>query len=98
MTIVGINSLITIPSLSRCEASNSANSMRPVSSSIRFNVFFEPCGLLDVERPDADDDTFDIAYTTLYNRLFRATCIVLEEICGISIFNSNAGGLWVTEE
>ena len=28
-------------------------------------------------------------------------CIVFEEICaycGISIFNSNAGGLWVTEE
>ena len=25
-------------------------------------------------------------------------CIVLEEICGISIFNSNAGWLWVTEE
>ena len=31
----------------------------------------------------------------------RDYCIVFEEICaycGITIFNSNAGGLWVTEE
>ena len=35
---------------------------------------------------------------TINNRLLGDYCIVFEEMCacGISIFNSNAGGLWVT--
>ena len=62
MTIVGILLSQSPPSLSRCEASNSANSMRPVSSSIRLNVFFEPRGLrIEVERPDADEGEYDRA-------------------------------------
>ena len=49
-------------SLPRCEASNSANAMRPVSSSIRFNVFFEPRGLqIALERPDVDESKYDRA-------------------------------------
>ena len=36
--------------------------MRPVSSSIRFNVFFEPRGLrIALERPDVDESKYDRA-------------------------------------
>ena len=46
----------------RCEASNSANAQRPVSSSIRFNVFFEPLGLqIALERPDVAENKYDRA-------------------------------------
>ena len=56
----------------RCEALNSANELRPVSSRIHFNVFFPPKSLkIQLERPEnRDPDQWDRTETFKKSKKF----------------------------
>jgi hypothetical protein len=56
----------------RCEASNSANALRPVTTRIHFNVFFEPRKLrIELERPEVGDRKYDRARAFKNERKFK---------------------------